>query len=154
MRDTLALLDLGCGPLLLRSMGMVELRPMELILRAVVALRARVSAAARADLEQCFRLTDILETDRSDPHVLHAARMGCYGLGFLPWQLVWESLAQGLGHHLFMPIAVVAGTLAEALGNRDDALQAYQRAAQDGTGFADVARAGLARLAATAQPAG
>ena len=147
VRDTLTLVDLGCGPLLLRTMGTVELRPMELILRAVVALRVRVGAAARADLEQCFKLTDVLETDRSDPHVLHAARMGCYGLGFLPWQLVWDSLAQGLGHHLFMPIAVVAGSLAEALGNREDALQAFHRAAQDGTGFADIARAGLARLA-------
>ena len=154
VRDTLALVDLGCGPLLLRTMGTVELRPMELILRAVVALRVRVGAAARADLEQCFKLTDILETDRSDPHVLHAARMGCYGLGFLPWQLVWDSLAQGLGHHLFMPIAVVAGSLAEALGKREDALQAFRRAAQDGTGFADIARAGLARLAAHETPAG
>jgi len=152
VRDTLTLVDLGCGPLLLRTMGTVELRPMELILRAVVALRVHVAGAARADLDQCFKLTDILETDRSDPHVLHAARLGCYGLGFLPWQLVWDSLAQGLGHHLFMPIAVVAGVLAEALGHGEDAAQAYRRAAQEGTGFADIARAGLARLAAAEQP--
>jgi tetratricopeptide (TPR) repeat protein len=146
VRDTLTLVDLGCGPLLLRTMGTVELRPMELILRAVVALRVRVAEAARADLEQCFRLTDVLETDRSDPHVLHAARLGCYGLGFLPWQLVWESLSQGLGHHLFMPIAVVAGALAEALGHREEAAQAYERAAEEGTGFAGIAVEGLGRL--------
>ena len=72
--------------------------------------------------------------------------MGCYGLGFLPWQLVWDSLLQGLGHHLFMPIAVVAGSLAEALGHHADAQEAFNRAAQEGTGFADIARAGLERL--------
>lgn len=146
LRDVLALSDRGCGQLLLRTLGAVELRPIELIARAVVALRLGVREAARADLEQCFKLTDVLETDRSDPHVLFAARLGCYGLGFLPWKLVWESLEQGLSHHLFMPIAVLAGTLAEALGNRDDAAQAFARASEDGTGFAAVARAGAARL--------
>jgi serine/threonine protein kinase len=154
VRDTLELTDLGCGPLLLRTMGSLELRPMELILRAIVALRVGVPDAARSDLDQCFKLTDILETDRSDPHVLHAARMGCYGLGFLPWQLVWDSLAQGLGHHLFMPIAVVAGALAEALRHREDAMEAYRRAEQEGSGYADVARAGLRRLAEAGNAAG
>lgn len=148
VRDVFALLDRGCGPLLLRVLGSMELRPLEIAVRAVVAMREGVKAAARDDLERCFKLTDVLETDRSDPNVLFAARFGCYGLGLLPWALVWESLVQGLSNHLFAPVVIIAASLAEGLGNRDDAAQAYARAAQPGSGFLHLARSGQRRLEA------
>ena len=146
VRDVFALLDRDCGPLLLRVLGSMELRPLEIAVRGVVALRMKIKAAARDDLDCCFKLTDVLETDRSDPNVLFAARFGCYGLGLLPWELVWESLVHGLTNHLFTPVAVIAAALAEGLGNHKDALEAYTRAAQPGTGFVHLARAGLKRL--------
>lgn len=148
VRDILSLLDRDCGQLLLRAMSVMELRPLELVLRAIVAQGIGVAAAAQDDLDTCFRLTDVLETDRSDPHVLYAARLGCYGLGFLPWQLVWDTLSQGSNDHVFLPIAALAATLAETLGNRVDAEQGFQRLANPGTGYLHLAQTGLGRLAA------
>ncbi len=100
----------------------------------------------RADLERCFKLTDVLEIERSDPNVIFAARLGCYGLGFLPWNLVWESLSPSISSVTFMPIAVLAGLVAESLGQREDAVMAYRAGARYGTGFARIARDGLTRL--------
>ena len=34
---------------------------------------------ARADLEWCFRLTDVLETERTSLVILFSARLGCAG---------------------------------------------------------------------------
>ncbi|MBA3685410.1 MAG: protein kinase [Planctomycetes bacterium] len=153
IRDVMTLAELGCRKHLLDMLEGMELKPLEMLLRSCLFWQDARPADARADLERCFKLTDVLETERSDPNVIFAARIGCYGLGFLPWNLVWESLSPSIGSVTFMPIAVLAGWVAESLAQRDDAILAYHATARDGTGFARIARNGLVRLGAPAEAA-
>ncbi|MBA3846290.1 MAG: hypothetical protein H0X45_06580, partial [Planctomycetes bacterium] len=113
--------------------------------RAGLRARAGDAVGASTELMRCFEFTDRLETDRSDHVMLQATRLGCYGLGFIPWALVWETLGVDAREPHLAPFAALASWLADCLGNGDDAKQGWTFLLAEGSGFAALARQGLER---------
>ncbi len=78
--------------------------------------------------------------------MLYAARMGCYGLGYLPWDLMVDGLSKVQEGIEALPLTAIAGWIAETSGKLDDAAEIYRMLLVDGSGFVTVARQGLARI--------
>ena len=146
VRDIMALVEAGCAAQVLATLVDEDLHPVEHLVRASLLLGEKRPADARIDLDWCFRLTDVLETERTSLIMLLAARLGCYGLGYLPWNLVQDGIIT-IGHDPHAkPLAALAGWLAENLGHRENARIMYQLLIEPGGGFCLVGRQGLARL--------
>jgi serine/threonine protein kinase len=146
VRDWLWMIAMGCGEDLARAYAGDDATAIERLLRAGLALRAGDTAGAQADIDWCFRLTDQLETNRTSSVLLFSARMGCWCLGFLPWELVEEGLDVIEGNLVFPPLLATAAWIAEHRGERDLAVRLWHRLAAAGAGYAPVAAQGLARL--------
>jgi len=143
VRDHLRLAHLGCLEELLEVLMASEPSPVERILRAAMLLRQGREDEAKDDLHVCFRLMDIIEVERTSQEVTATARLAFYGLGYLPWDVIWEPIqAIRRGQEL----QALAGWLAEGLGHRVEAAQAYRHLKAAGDGYAQVAREGLTRL--------
>ncbi len=142
LRDCLTLIAIGGGPQVGAAL-VGDSDPLALVVRAGLRARAGDAAGASTELMRCFEFTDRLETDRSDHVMLQATRLGCYGLGFIPWALVWETLGADAREPHLTPFAALAAWLADCLGNRDDARQAWEFLLTEGSGFAALARQGL-----------
>lgn len=146
VRDSLALVDEGCSDLLLQALSGGELLAAEHLLRAALLLSENRRDEAQADLDWCFRLTDVLETERTSLVSLITARLGCYALGYLPWELIADGLRQFKGQAESLPLTALAGFLAESLGQAEQARGMYQELLEPGTGFRLIGRQGLERL--------
>ena len=146
VRDCLALAALGCSEQILDALAGEDITPIERVVRATLHLRQGEPEAARADLEVCFRLTDVLETERTSLGVLFAARLGCFGLGYLPWELVADGLRAAVDMNLAAPLKALAAWLAENLGHRDDALTLYKELSEEGCRFVLIGKMGQERL--------
>ncbi len=146
VRDVLALDHLGCRDQILAAFSGEDLLPMERLVRAALRHKHGDQTGGIDDLTWCFRLTDVLETERTSLVILNCARLGCYGLGYLPWELVEEGLHTIHGNLLAAPLMAGAATLAESLGHRDVAASLYQQLAAPGSGFRLIGEQGLARL--------
>ena len=147
VRSTLTLVHLGGELLLIEALADDDLTPVEHLLRSCLLRRLGESEPAHSELEWCFRLTDVLETERTSLVILFCARLGCYGLGYLPWELVEEGLRTIIGNPVAMPLIAASAFLAECLGDTTVARRMYQLLTQHGSGFKLVAEQGLARLA-------
>ena len=151
VRGTLVLVHLGCvsqiNDALAESAGESdELTPVEHLVRACLLRKLGREDEARTHLEWCFRLTDVLETERTSLVILFSARLGCYGLGYLPWDLVEDGLRTIIGNLVAMPLIAVSAFLAEHLGHHEIAERMYRLLVEPGTGFKLVAEQGLQRL--------
>ena len=146
VRGSLALVHLGCEKLLISALADGELTPVEHLVRACLHRRMGNADGARQDLEWCFRLTDVLETERTSLVILFSARLGCFGLGYLPWELVEDGLRTIVGTLVAMPLIAVAAFLAECLDHRDIAQRMYRLLSDQGSGFKLIGEQGLARL--------
>ncbi len=146
VRDCLALASLGCCEPLLAAFAGDDLNPVERLLRAGLYLRQGDDELAKADLEHCFRLTDVLETQRTSLVVLFGARLGCYGLGYLPWDLVEGGLAVINDRLLATPLKALTAWLAENLGHKAEAEKLYRELMTPGFGYLVIGRQGLERL--------
>ena len=147
LRGALVLIHLGCSAQVLAALGDQDLTPVEHLLRAALHHRLGNLPAGHEDLEWCFRLTDVLETERTSLVILFCARLGCFGLGYLPWELVEEGLHTISGTLVAMPLVAVSAFLAEALGQPEVARRMYELLGQPGSGFKLIAEQGLGRLA-------
>jgi hypothetical protein len=139
---------LGDAGLVLRVLDGDDLTPLERLLRASLRRLKGDLDGAQADLDWCFRLTDVLETERTNLVILMGARLGCFGLGYLPWDLVEDGLLAIRGDTLHAPLLAVAALLAEAIGDGEVARRMYGRLAEPGTGFRAIGVAGLGRVGA------
>ena len=149
VRGTMTLMHLGCTRQLLSALGETpgeELTPVEHLLRSCLNQSLGLVDAARADLEWCFRLTDILETERTSLVILFCARLGCFGLGYLPWELVEDGLRTIIGNMVAMPLIAVSAYLAESQGHPQTAERMYRILLEPGTGFHLIGTQGLERL--------
>ena len=145
LRDTLSLAELGCSHQLLGALSGEDLTTVEHLVRACLRLRSGDADGGREDLEWCFRLTDVLETERTQLVTLFAARLGCFGLGYLPWELVNEGL-QTIAGDLYAPsLLALSAFIGDAVGQQEVARNCWERLAVPGSGFGLVARLGLAR---------
>ena len=146
VRDFFVLLSLGCEEQLLAALNDEEVTPIERLLRAGLWTRNNQPELAKQDLEWCFRLTDLVEIERTSLVMLYAARMGCYGLGYLPWNLMVDGLDKVQEGIEALPLTAIAGWIAEASNKLDDAAEIYRMLLVEGSGFVMVARQGLARI--------
>ncbi len=153
VRDFLSLVNLGCGEQLLAALGGTDLTPVEHLLRAGLHLRYGQREQANQDLQWCFRLTDVLETERTSLVILLAARLGCFGLGFLPWELVEDGLKPVADTFHGKCLEAIAAWIAECLGHSDIAAKMYQALMAHGTGLSSIGRQGLERLGVSGEPA-
>jgi predicted transcriptional regulator len=145
VRDFFVLLSLGCEEQLLAALNDEEVTPIERLLRAGLWTRNNQPELAKQDMEWCFRLTDLVEIERTSLVMLYAARMGCYGLGYLPWNLMVDGLDKVQEGIEALPLTAIAGWIAEASNKLDDAAEIYRMLLVEGSGFVMVARQGLAR---------
>ncbi len=155
VRGTLTLMHLGCGVQLLNALVDTpgdDLTPVEHLLRTCLNRAFGEIDEADADLEWCFRLTDILETERTSLVILFCARLGCFGLGYLPWELVEDGLRTIIGNVVAMPLIAVSAYLAESLGHPLIAERMYRILLEPGTGFRLVGSQGLERIANNVTP--
>jgi tetratricopeptide (TPR) repeat protein len=146
VRDFFSLMALGCEEVLLQALNGEDVTPVERLLRAGLWMRNNQMDLARADLEWCFRLTDLVEVERTSLVTLYAARMGCYGLGYLPWDLMIDGLNKVQEGIEALPLTMLAGWIAETQLHENDAAEIYRLLLVEGTGFVTVARHGLARM--------
>ncbi len=146
VRDFFVLLSLGCEEQLLAALNGEDVTPIERLLRAGLWIRNNQPDLAKIDLEWCFRLTDLVEIERTSLVMLYAARMGCYGLGYLPWDLMVDGLSKVQEGIEALPLTAIAGWIAETNNKFDDAAEIYRMLLVDGSGFVTVARQGLARI--------
>ena len=150
VRGTMALMHLGCGAHLLTALGdstTEDLTPVEHLLRSCLNRTLGNHDEARLDLEWCFRLTDVLETERTSLVILFSARLGCFGLGYLPWELVEDGLRTIIGNTVAMPLIAISALLAESLDHHVVAERMYRMLLEPGTGFCLMGEQGLERLA-------
>ena len=146
VRDFFVLQALGCEEQLLAALNGDDVTPIERLLRAGLWAHNNQPELARVDLEWCFKLTDLVEIERTSLVMLYAARMGCYGLGYLPWNLMIDGLEKVQEGLEPLPLIAIAGWIAETQGHIDDAASIYRLLVQEGTGFLMVAKQGLARI--------
>lgn len=143
LRDLLALLALGCGEAILQTLMAQEPRPVLRILRAALLAQTGQRDQMEIDLQFCFRLMDVIEVERTSLEISCTARLAFFGLGYLPWNVVWEPIARThRGQHL----QAVAAFLAECLGHEAEAAMAWRHLHQVGSGYCQVAAQGLARI--------
>lgn len=143
VRDFLFLAALGQSEPLLELLEAADPSPVERILRAILYLRAGREADAKQDLHVCFRLMDIIEVERTSQEVTATARLAFFGLGYLPWDVIWEPIASiRRGQEL----QALAAWLAESIGSAEEAGTAYRALNQLGTGYCKLAEQGLVRL--------
>ena len=150
VRGAMVLMHLGCGAQVLAALGDTsteDLTPVEHLLRSCLNRTLGNHDDARIDLEWCFRLTDVLETERTSLVILFSARLGCFGLGYLPWDLVEDGLRTIIGNTVAMPLIAVSAFLAESLDHRVVAERMYRMLLEPGTGFHLIGDQGLERLA-------
>jgi serine/threonine protein kinase len=145
-RDFFTLLALGCEEILLQAIHGDDITPVERLLRAGLWLRNEQHEAARIDLEACFKMTDLVEIERTSMVTLYAARIGSYGLGYLPWDLMVDGLNKVQEGIEALPLTMLAGWIAETQGKTDDAVHIYRLLLTDGSGFVTLARQALARM--------
>ncbi|MCK6491286.1 MAG: protein kinase, partial [Planctomycetes bacterium] len=117
LRDAIALADFGCERVLLHAFAGDDATALERLLRACLHLRLGDRPAAQVDLQWCFQLTDVLETERTSLVTLTAARLGCFGLGYLPWDLVADGLRTIAGHPAHPALTALSAFLGESLGD-------------------------------------
>lgn len=146
VRDFFLLMALGCEEQLLAALNADEATPVERLLRAGLWMRSNQPELAQADLQWCFGLTDRVETERNSLVLLYAARMGCYGLGYLPSALMTDGLLRLSLTPAGTALIAVAGWVAENRGEPDDATTIWQTLLAGDTGFGLIARQSLARL--------
>nr|MBA2479622.1 hypothetical protein [Planctomycetota bacterium] len=146
VRDFLVLVNLGCSEQLLAALSGDELTPVEHLLRAGLHLRVGETEKANIDLQWCFRLTDVLETERTSLVILLAARLGCFCLGYLPWELVEDGLKPIGEDPQGKTLAAIAAWLAQCMGHQDIAARMYRSLMPPGTGLVLIAKQGLAGL--------
>jgi hypothetical protein len=146
VRDFFVLQSLGCEEQLLAALNGDDVTPIERLLRAGLWFRNNQPGLAKQDLEWCFRLTDLVEVERTSLVMLYAARMGCYGLGYLPWNLMVDGLSKVQEGIEALPLTAIAGWIAETSGQIDDAAKIYRMLLTEGSGFMTVANQGLARI--------
>ena len=147
VRDFLSLVNLGCTEQLQQALAGEELTAVEHLLRAGLHLRYAQTEAAQVDLQWCFRLTDVLETERTSLVILIAARLGCFGLGYLPWELVEDGLRPIADDSVGKTLTAVAAWLAESLGQGAIAARMYGLLVAPGSGFVQIGKQGIERLA-------
>lgn len=143
VRDLLWLAGLGCTDLLAEVLVFDEPPPTIRLLRAGIYARLGRREEADADLQYCFRLMDIIEVERTSEEITATARLAFFGLGFLPWDVVWEPIAR---INRGQDIQALAAWLAECLGHPAEAAMAYHHLHTVGSGYAAIAEHGLARL--------
>ncbi len=148
VRDFLSLVNLGCTEQLLGALQGDDLTPVEHLLRAGLHLRYGQTEQANVDLQWCFRLTDVLETERTSLVILLAARLGCFGLGYLPWELVEDGLKPIGDTFQGKCLEAIAAWMAESLGHTDIAAKMYRSLLAPGSGLVLVGKQGLERLGA------
>ncbi len=146
VRDFLVLVNLGCSEQLLAALSGEDLTPVEHLLRAGLHLRVGETERANIDLQWCFRLTDVLETERTSLVILLAARLGCFCLGYLPWELVEDGLKPIGEDPQGKTLAAIAAWLAQCMGHQDIAARMYRSLMTPGTGLVLIAKQGLAGL--------
>jgi serine/threonine protein kinase len=146
VRDFLVLVNLGCSEQLLGALSGEELTPVEHLLRAGLHLRVGETEKANVDLQWCFRLTDVLETERTSLVILLAARLGCFCLGYLPWELVEDGLKPIGEDPQGKTLAAIAAWLAQCMGHQDIAARMYRSLMTPGTGLVLIAKQGLAGI--------
>jgi hypothetical protein len=146
LRDALALVEHGCERNLLAALTGDDITTVERLLRAALNRRLGNREAAAEDLNWCFRLTDMLETERTSLVLLVAARLGCYGLGYLPWELVEDGLRTILGDPVSHAFIALAAFMAESFDDREHAADMYRLLSKPGSGFRLVAQHGLRRV--------
>lgn len=146
VRDFFLLLALGCEEQLLTALNADEVTPVERLLRSGLWARSNQPELASADLHWCFGLTDRVETERNSLVLLYAARMGCYGLGYLPSALMTDGLTRLNHTPAGAALIAVAGWVAENRGEADDAATIWRTLLDSGSGFGLIARQSLARL--------
>jgi hypothetical protein len=146
VRDFLSLVNLGCTEQLLAALAGDDLTPVEHLLRAGLHLRYGQTEPANVDLQWCFRLTDVLETERTSLVILLAARLGCFGLGYLPWELVEDGLKPIGDTFQGKCLEAIAAWMAECLGHTDIAAKMYRSLLTPGSGLVLVGKQGLERL--------
>jgi hypothetical protein len=78
--------------------------------------------------------------------ILFCARLGCFGLGYLPWELVEDGLRTIIGNMVSMPLIAVSAYLAEIQGHPQTAERMYRILLEPGTGFHLIGTQGLERL--------
>jgi hypothetical protein len=152
VRDFLSLASLGCAEQLLAALAGEDLTPIERLLRAGLHLRYGAQEPAQADLQWCFRLTDVLETERTSLVILLAARLGCFGLGYLPWELVEDGLKPIGDTFEGKCLEAIAAWMAECLGHNDIAAKMYRALLAPGTGLVRIGTQGLERLGVSLEP--
>jgi serine/threonine protein kinase len=152
VRDFLSLVNLGCAEQLLTALAGDELTPIERLLRAGLRLRYGQQDLANEDLQWCFRLTDVLETERTSLVILLAARLGCFGLGYLPWELVEDGLKPVGDTFHGKCLEAIAGWIAECLGHTDVAAKMYRGLLTPGSGLMIIGKQGLERLGLGGEP--
>lgn len=146
VRDFFLLLGLGCEEQLMAALNAEDLLPVERLLRSGLWARVGHEDLAKADLEWCFTLTDRVETERNSLVLLYAARMGCYGLGYLPSALMTDGMARLRNSPAGVALTAVAGWVAENRGHTDDAAEIWKTLLEGDTGFGVIARQSMARL--------
>ncbi len=152
VRDFLSLVNLGCAEQLLAALAGDDLTPVEHLLRAGLHLRYGNQEAANHDLQWCFKLTDVLETERTSLVILLAARLGCFGLGFLPWELVEDGLKPVSDTFHGRSLEAIAAWIAECLGHGEIAAKMYRSLLAHGSGMSTVGRQGLERMGISPDP--
>lgn len=144
LRDLLSLAALGCSDELVCILEHPsDLSPSLRIFRGALCMRLGQQERAQEDMQYCFRLMDVIETERTSQEVTSTARLAFYGLHFLPWHVVWEPIAQ-LTHS--RDLQALAAWLAESLGDHAAAAEAYVHLSEIGSGFCKVAEQGMARI--------
>jgi serine/threonine protein kinase len=135
IHDALHLIAVGAHAQILAALDGANLRPLEHVIKAGLLARAGRMDEVTVELDHCYHYVDVIETERSDLSLRFAARIGAYGLGLLPWNLLWQSMTQDPMDRYLAPLEVLAGWFAECMGHQEDAVDAYRFGAAVGTGF-------------------
>ncbi|NRA38306.1 MAG: hypothetical protein HRU15_09215, partial [Planctomycetes bacterium] len=149
-RDIICLSALGCADSLIEYIEDSH-RTRPVMILCLAALYARIGDADKSKslLEECFRLMDVIENERTNVEMTTVMRLGMYGLDFLPWQVVWPPISQMIHEP---EIQVLTAWLAECLGHHEEALEAYSFLRDsDAVGFRNVIEQAMTRLGLMAE---
>ena len=144
-RDIMCLNALGASERILQLLETSEdARPVIRLCMAALYARTGDTERSASLLDECFKLMDVIENQRTNIELTTVMRLGMYGLQFLPWDVVWPPISQMVHEP---ELQVLTAWLAECLGNNDEAAEAYFHLRQtEALGFRNVVEQGLARL--------
>lgn len=120
-----------------------QVGPALLLMRGCIArLLGRHERASR-DFESCFKLMDVIETQRTNPEIAITTRLVLYAMDFLPWPVCWSPIA---GLKRSRDLQALAALVALSHGHVEDAREALTVLLQEGTGYRHLATEYLAIL--------